>query len=254
MRQRSLLAGTILLATWQSGCGIGDAALTARQTQVETRAIEPTGTFQLKNTNGRVEIRAGSERQVRIEAEKMAPSEQVLNELEVAIVAQGNRVEVLTRAPHTPWGFFGSSGRVNYRITLPASVRVDVESTNGSVHVSGVAGAVRVRSVNGSVRVEDAAGEVAAHSVNGSVNVAYSAVPRQGLHRFATTNGSVTVRLPADASGSFQADTVNGGISTDLPLAVQGHFGTKHLRGQLGEGGGRFEISTVNGSVAVKKS
>lgn len=254
MRQRILFAGTILSATWLSACGIGDAALTARRTQVETRAIEPAGTFQLKNTNGSVEITTGGERQVRIEAEKAASSEQALNALDVVIGGQGDRVEVLTRAPHGPWGIFGPQVRVNYRITLPASARVDVEDINGSVRVSGVSGSVRVRSVNGSVRVEDAAGEVAAHSVNGSIHVSYSTVLPQGLHSFATTNGSVTVRLPANVSGSFQADTVNGGISTDLPLAVQGHFGTKHLRGQLGEGGGRFEINTVNGSVAIKKS
>jgi hypothetical protein len=254
MRQRILLAGAILSMGLLPACVVGDAALTVRRTQVETRAIEPGGTFHLRNVNGGVFVASGGERQVRIEAEKAASSQAALDEVEIAIAGQGDRVEVRTRTPRHRWTLFGPRVRVNYRITLPEGTHVDIETVNGSIHVSRLKGPVRAAAVNGSVRIEDAAKDVDARTVNGSIDASYGAAVGEGSHRFATTNGSVTLRLPEDVRASFQADTVNGRISTDLPLDVQGRFGAKHLVGRLGEGGGHFEIHTVNGSIAVKKS
>jgi hypothetical protein len=253
MRQRNLLAGAILSMGLLPACVVGDAALTVRRTEVETRAIEPGGTFHLRNVNGHVSVASGGERQVRIETEKAANSQGALDEVEIAIAGQGDRVEVRTRTPQRRWTLFGPRVRVNYRITLPESAHVDIETVNGSIHVSRLKGPVRAAVVNGGIRVEGAAGAVDARTVNGSIDASYGAVVGEGSHRFATTNGSVSVRLPENTRGSFRADTVNGRISTDLPLDVQGHFGAKHLVGRLGEGGGHFEIHTVNGSIAVKK-
>jgi hypothetical protein len=196
MRQRNLLAGAILSMGLLPACVVGDAALTVRRTEVETRAIEPGGTFHLRNVNGHVSVASGGERQVRIETEKAANSQGALDEVEIAIAGQGDRVEVRTRTPQRRWTLFGPRVRVNYRITLPESAHVDIETVNGSIHVSRLKGPVRAAVVNGGIRVEGAAGAVDARTVNGSIDASYGAVVGEGSHRFATTNGSVSVRLP----------------------------------------------------------
>jgi len=70
----------------------------------------------------------------------------------------------------------------------------------------------------------------------------------EGRHEFSTVNGSVTLYLPAEASGQFEASTVNGRIHTDFPLEVSGKTGHRRLEGRLGQGRTRFQIKTVNGA------
>ncbi len=135
---------------------------------------------------------------------------------------------------------------------VPERAKVDVETVNGSVQVDGIRGRVQASTVNGSVQVADVSGEVDARTINGSIRASYLEPGTSGHHRFSTTNGSVRVRLPPDVSGEFEARTVNGGISTDFPLEVTGRPG-RRLFGQLGDGKGRFTISTVNGSVNLQK-
>ncbi len=252
MRHSTLLAAAILSLALSPACQLGDHVLSHRRTQVETRTIAAGGTLLIRNTNGSVDIETGAPGQVRIQADEAAGSEAALSEIQVLIEAQPDRIEVSTRLPRQHW--FGQNARVHYHVTVPENVNVDAKATNGSMRVAGVSGAVQARSVNGSVRVEGAAGQVVAETTNGSVHASYRALPADGSHRFATTNGSVTVRLPADVSGSFQAHTTNGSIHTDLPLKVHGSFVSKHLSGTLGQGGGRFELKSVNGSVSIKKT
>jgi DUF4097 and DUF4098 domain-containing protein YvlB len=174
-----------------------------------------------------------------------------LDELRVEIKGEGDRVDVTTRYPRGTWG---QHGHVDYRVKVPRDARVEVETTNGAVKVLGAGGPVRATTTNGSVEVTDAGADIEASTTNGSIRAGYRQAPTAGTQRLSTTNGSVTVTLPDDATGDFSASTVNGGISTDFPLQVSGRFGGRKLRGRLGQGSARFEVSTVNGAVKILKS
>ena len=249
MRGVAMLAATLLSTT---GCVIGDIALDEHETVVETRALEPDGYFRLENTNGRIEVDTWKEPRVRIEAEKAAATRSGLEDIRVEISGEGERVEVDTRMPKHHW-FMGRAGKVDYRITVPETARVELESVNGRVDVRGVNGSVHAGTVNGRVQIEDAGGEVRAETVNGSVDAEIRAVDSGADCSLSTTNGSITVRLPKDVSGRFHASTVNGGIHTDFPLDVSGGWGGKQLEGRIGEGGAHFEMETVNGSVSLRE-
>jgi DUF4097 and DUF4098 domain-containing protein YvlB len=203
--------------------------------------------------NGTVTIEAWEQDSIYIEAEKAANSEEALESIEVEIDGEGDWVEVKTRLPRSR-AFFGSGGKVDYFVKIPAQAKIQVETVNGKLQVEGIEGQVRATTVNGSVHIFDVSGEVESSTVNGSIEATYLDVDADGRHRFSTTNGSVTLRLPIDASGEFEARTVNGSIETDFPLEVSGKFGHRRLRGRLGEGSGTFDISTVNGSVKILES
>jgi hypothetical protein len=48
---------------------------------------------------------------------------------------------------------------------------------------------------------------------------------------------------------------VNGGFSSDFPLTVEaGSWGPKRVQGTIGSGGGRLNLETVNGGIAIRKS
>jgi hypothetical protein len=246
------LAGLALvaLAVSTTACDVAAMGPEERRRVTETRRLDPQGTFTLENTNGAVTIETWSEASVSIEAEKVAPEGQI-DDVRVEIRGEGSRVDVLTH--HVRRGGWGRHGRVQYHVKVPQDARVEVETTNGSVRVIGTGGALRASTTNGGVEIREAAGSVEASTTNGSIRAAYREAPEGGTQRLSTTNGSVTLTLPADVSGDFSASTVNGGISTDFPLQVSGRFGGRKLRGRLGDGSPRFELSTVNGAVKILK-
>jgi DUF4097 and DUF4098 domain-containing protein YvlB len=221
-----------------------------RQTSVETRDLKADGTFRIQNVNGRVEISTWQEDKVKIEAEKIG-SQWAVEHTKVEISGGGDRVTVETQQPRQ-W-MFGSSGRVDYHITVPERAQLEVETTNGKVRIEGAQGTVRATTVNGGVEVEDAVAAVDASTTNGAVRLTFRRAPTDGASRVATTNGSVTLLLPQDATGSFEASTVNGGIQTDFPLKVSGGFGGHRLSGRVGDGRARFDVRTVNGGVRIRR-
>lgn len=231
-------------------CDVAAMGPQSHQNVSATRRLDPQGTFTIENTNGAVVLETWSESSVSIEADKVGP-EGTLDDLHVDIQGEGSRVDVRTRYEHSGWGRHG--GHVEYRIKVPETAHVEVETTNGAVRVSGTAGALRAETTNGSIEVADAAGSVDASTTNGSIRATFRRSPDSGSQRFSTTNGAVTVTLPDGASGEFDASTVNGGISTDFPLQVSGRTSGRRLRGRLGDGQARFELRTVNGGIRIAK-
>lgn len=71
---------------------------------------------------------------------------------------------------------------------------------------------------------------------------------------FATVNGSVTVELPAGANADVSASTVTGGMESDFPLTIQGRFSNRRMSGKIGNGGHELEMSTVNGTIILRRS
>lgn len=239
-------------ALFLAACIGGGGFLGASDHLIETRALDPGGTFTLENVNGRVTVATWEEPKVRIEADKAASSDSVLRQVQVEIHGEGGRVEVRTRVPGG--GFlFGGNSRVDYRITVPAAAGVRVRTTNGRVEVTGVGGELRASTTNGAVEVRDAGGAVEASTVNGSVDVHYRAFDPDGHNRLSATNGSVSAALPAGAGGRLEAQTVNGSVHCDLSLESTSKATRRRLEGRLGKGSGSFEVSTVNGSIHLRK-
>jgi hypothetical protein len=215
-----------------------------RETFEETVPFNPGGTFSIENANGGIEILAGNDASVRIEAEKRARSEDALRDIEIVIEGSGDAVSVRTVHHRRR-----DSGGVSYRIVLPAEAQIVASTANGEVAVQGIQGRVQAESVNGALHIEDVAGVIDAETTNGSIEASYRAV-EGGRHRFETTNGAVRVYLPANAGGSIEADTTNGSIDVDFPLNLT-RTSRRHIRGSFGSGSSSFQISTVNGSVTV---
>jgi hypothetical protein len=158
-----------------------------------------------------------------------------------------------------PWGEMhrgpggGNDVAVEFTVRVPRRVRVGANTVNGSVDITGVSAPVVAASVNGAVDVETSAGPVSATSVNGSVHARVRAFGDTGDVSLTTVNGSATAELPAKLDADVEASTLTGGIETDYPLAVTGKVG-KQMQGTLGAGGRKVHITTVTGSITLKKS
>jgi DUF4097 and DUF4098 domain-containing protein YvlB len=71
---------------------------------------------------------------------------------------------------------------------------------------------------------------------------------------FETVNGSITLDLPEGSNVDLHASTVNGSIDSALPITVSGRFSRRSLQGRIGEGGTRLDVSTVNGSIRLRRA
>ena len=142
--------------------------------------------------------------------------------------------------------------QVEFVVRLPAGVKIDASTVNGGVEIAGATSNVVAHTVNGSIDARSTGGSVTAHTTNGDVMV--SSARLDGDHtEFSTVNGTVTVSLPASVNADVEMHTVNGRLSSDFPLTVEGSFSPRRLHATLGKGGPTLRLSTVNGSIRLRK-
>ncbi len=152
------------------------------------------------------------------------------------------------------WGFTDNRNdvQVDFIVRLPAGVKIDASTVNGGVEIDGATAEVVAHTVNGSVDARSTGGPVNAHTTNGNIVVRASAL--SGDHtEYHTTNGSITVELAGNVNAEIDMRTVNGRLSSDFPLTVEGSFSPRRLHATLGKGGPTLRLSTVNGSIRLRK-
>jgi hypothetical protein len=155
---------------------------------------------------------------------------------------------------HHGWDGDHNDVNVKFTVKLPKGVKLDASTVNGSLDVSGATGEVEASTVNGRVDVATGGGPVNATTVNGSIRVSMQAAPGNSDLRFKTVNGSIVVTVPANLSAELEMETVNGSLTSDFPLTITGKVNPRHLRATIGSGGRHVELTTVNGSVELRKT
>jgi DUF4097 and DUF4098 domain-containing protein YvlB len=95
------------------------------------------------------------------------------------------------------------------------------------------------------------AGSLDASTTNGSINAELTSVTRGHRLRFETTNGRISVALPASLAVDVDADTTNGSIRSDLPVATT-RISRNSLRGTINGGGTPLELRTTNGGIEIR--
>lgn len=222
--------------------------------------LEEGGRISLSNVNGDVTIAGGSGNRVHIVAEKKAGTQEYLDGIEIVISDSPGSIRIETRHPKSKsrwlsWGNEGS-GSVTYTLSVPSSAALDsIDTVNGGVRVSGVSGPVTAESVNGNLKLEGLESDVKLDTVNGRIRAEFGQFGASQRFSADAVNGSVTLVLPADANARVHAETLNGGIDVDdFGLEPEKGFVGRDLSGDIGNGEGRVDIDTVNGSITIQKS
>jgi len=142
---------------------------------------------------------------------------------------------------------------VDFSVRVPRGVRVAVHTINGDVNVEDAAAEVDAESVNGNVTVTSASGPVNARTTNGHVRATMGKFDSRSDMSFSTTNGSVVAYFTGDIDADLELVSVNGRFGTDFPVTVTGRIDPRRLRAQLGKGGARLRLATVNGNVELRR-
>jgi len=235
---------------------------TLSQTIDKTFDVRPGATFALDNVNGHVNVTSWDQPRVRVHAVKTVSRADdpkgALNALQVQITPRDGGISVHTVYPnHGSVGFLDflagnwSDAKVEYDITVPRSMSLDVDTTNGAIEVNGVSGMLKVETTNGHIRLDRCAGNVNASTTNGRVTAELLSVDRTRSNRLTTTNGKIVLTVPSSLAAEIDASTTNGSI--DSEIAVTTHSVGRHsLRGTINGGGAELRLRTTNGSIEIR--
>jgi len=243
-------------------------------------SVAPGERLWIRNLNGEIRVERSSQAEIEVVAEKRGKRNDP-SEVEIVAVTGGGGVTICAlwearERDCEPGGGYRHSGKmrsdvsVRFVVRLPDGVPLDAATTNGKILADGIASPVVARTTNGSIIVGTLAGDIDAQTTNGAVEAQTglgaviarttngdiraridslsAAVPLE----FITTNGSITVELPASLDAELDASLANGKIDTDFPLTVQGRFSTRAVRATVGDGGPPVRLKTTNGSIRLR--
>jgi len=174
-------------------------------------------------------------------------AENGLNQLGVLVADQSDEIFVQTLQPNN---MVGRQYIVNYTITVPNDLAVDVTQVNGHVTVLDIESSLFVEVENGNVHLSDIFGFATVNVDNGSVDGTVT-LPPGGEIMFSVVNGDIDLRIPASTSAELSALVGFGAITWDnLDLLNVVHT-NRSLTGTLGDGAGLIDLDTRNGNIDV---
>lgn len=210
----------------------------------EERPVTKGTRLVISNNAGEVVVRSWDRDAVRVQATHSARES-------VNIETADQTMRIRARSQRGP------SGLVDYRITVPSwmpvnlsgtyleaaiegtSAEVTVETVHGNVRVVGGSGSVVVRSVEGLISVDKAAGRVQATTVNEGIRLTNVT----GDMTAETTNGDIEIQ---DAqTSSLEASTVNGDITFNGTVRAGGSYRLTTHGGDVRVGLGGAANATV---------
>ena len=142
----------------------------------------------------------------------------------------------------------------NGDITVSNTVgEISAGTTNGNVMLTGTAGNASLSTTNGKLNVSVHSGAVDGKTTNGAVDCDLAALGASEDVGIETTNGKVTLLLPADVSAVIDATTTNGTITIHDFTIIYEIQTENHLRGSIGSGASSITITTTNGDITVRR-
>jgi hypothetical protein len=214
------------------------------------------GRLSLDNVNGKIEITPCSSNAVVITGVKRGTDRNRLEAVRTDIDSENDHVRVHTRIPRKNFGW-KDNVKVDYTVRVPEGARLDkINSVNGKIVISGIAGDITASTVNGTVQVNDARKNLKLSTVNGTIAAGIKETRTGQSIALDTVNGKISVTLPVEPNVRAEGETLNGSISSDYPeFVVKKEFPVgKHLNGSVGNGGCNLKLNTVNGAVVIKKA
>ena len=222
-----------------------------------TYPLSAGGRVELDNINGAVHITAWDKDEVKVDAVKYASTKERMDQAEIEVESGSNYVSIRTkyRDHDNTWDSdnWNNPASVEYTLTVPRSARLDeIKLINGPLDIHGVAGEVRASCINGQMTVQGLQGRVKLESVNSHMEVQFDKLSNSPVE-ISSVNGTIELTLPSDAKAEVEASTVSGRIEDDFGLHVNNHRYVGHdLRGELGSGGPRIQLSNVNGRIEIR--
>jgi DUF4097 and DUF4098 domain-containing protein YvlB len=202
--------------------------------------------------NGGIAVRGwdSADVHVRVRISANAPTEAEARAIvsQVTLTTTGGRIRA-----EGPEMRRDASWSTSFEVMASRGTALTLNARNGGLSIASFSGSANMQTVNGGVAVSDVSGDIRGRTQNGGLNVELSGRSWDGRGLdLETTNGGVSLSLPADYSAELETGTVNGGMRIDFPVTVQGRL-SQRIKARLGSGGAPVRAVTTNGGVNVRR-
>jgi len=242
-------------ADWGDWTPISDLDFESSDSFSEEIDVENHTRMRLHGINGEISITgvSGADSVVisgtkRVESNSIQDANRHLENITVDVQSSANEVLVETIQPPSTWGRQYS---VDYTITLPTYMEVQLDTVNGDITIQSMDNDIAVDHTNGNVSLTEIAGSTEVDLVNGTID-SEVVLPLGGTIDLYTVNGNINLDIPEDTSADFEAE-VNIGSITLSALVVQDEvIRSTSLTGILGSGQGTISLEADStGSISV---
>lgn len=198
-----------------------------------TVAVRAGSRLSLDNFDGSVTITTWNRNSMRVQGTHD-------DDTRVDIDVSGTSVRVRGRSRYGP-------PEVEYHLTVPADMSLEVSTHSGDVDIDGTRGEVQVQTVEGAVKVNGGTGRISLSSVEGEVQLTGAS----GRINISAVDGAVIVR---GAKGDVQVSAVDGAVTLEDIDATSVDANT--VDGDIDFTGtfqtsGRYRLSSHDGNVTV---
>jgi len=265
----------MLVAILVAGCSVSTDYKNYTLKMSEGRAWPAAGVtrFEATTENGGIEVTAATADSIAAEITKSvtgkdsADAAAHLKDITVTDDVASTTITLRATMPSSTVRNYGAA----FDVTMPSGIAVDLatangaiavtgtmsdveaRTSNGAVTVDGTRGQLTLQSSNGAVAVSDHIGSVTATTTNGGINCGLALPEATQSAVLETSNGGVTLTLPADAAVTFDARTTNGTVTVEGFASVSyTRNENTHKAGTIGGGGADVDISTSNGNVTIR--
>jgi DUF4097 and DUF4098 domain-containing protein YvlB len=293
-----LLAAAISLV----GCEINlnSEGIVSRETKTFKIAGAPE--VELDTFDGAIEVHSWDRSEVEVEIERRAMEQGLVDQIKVSADQQGDRIIIKITGPERRHGFDGIqvgahiSPTARLRVALPRHSQLVAKSGDGSITIEDVEGKIALNTNDGSVRGSRLAGEIQVRSGDGSIrmdrvegkldletedgSIGIEAKPSTLRAKTAdgsirmnieadtamsddwdvqTGDGSVVLTLPTTFNAELDAETRDGSVRANYPgLSGEARDGESRrerrrtLKATLGAGGRVVRLRTGDGSIRIE--
>jgi hypothetical protein len=181
---------------------------------------------------------------------RLGSPEDIRRDVNVSITSTGDSHIIRTDTPDPM--FWMKQVAVNYEITLPPHLQIEVTNNAGNVEVLGMESKLDLSLNAGCIEVDGFKESVRAKNNSGCIKIKGG---QEIKSVYAHVNaGELRVGLPASANLRVEARTNAGRISSDFAFADSRHEIGREVRGQIGNGSdGYVDLEANTGQILIDR-
>jgi DUF4097 and DUF4098 domain-containing protein YvlB len=138
------------------------------------------------------------------------------------------------------------------RLSLPKDVNLRIETVSGDVRIGAIDGSTRLNSISGGVWIEQAGGDLNISSVSGQVSLNVVRLNTRGV-RLSSISGRVMLGVSESLNAEVTVESISGHFESEIPGVRVDKIGDSDYRAQIGTGGAPISISSISGSVTLRR-
>jgi hypothetical protein len=269
-----------VIAVMLAAGGLALAAAPIERQVQRTFQVEPDSTVRVDMSGAPIAVTTVPGRSVDvrlreiINADSDRQADDLLADYDVSLDQQGREIALIVRRKRDARDSWRGESRVRFEATIaaPPDVRLDLDTSGGSISVRGErtahldantsGGSITVEGGRGSMSLDTSGGRIQveralttlrADTSGGGITVGYVGASATEV-MLSTSGGSIRVGVDPDAKLDLSASTSGGGVHVEGLRFETRSLTRSRASGTLNGGGGRLRAETSGGSIDIRST